>query len=139
MRIGLTSRALLVCLAIVSAGLSRPAAQAPAGQTATQFYVAYRQAFDKARTIDELLPWMAEKNRNQVAETPAADRAQMFGMMKAMGTITDLKVVKEDRQPDGSAVLTCEAMDPDHKKTTGKVTIVKESGGWKVGNESWSS
>jgi hypothetical protein len=99
----------------------------------------HRQAFDKAKTIDELLPWMAEKNRKQVAETPAADRAQMFGMMKAMGTITDLKVVKEDRQPDGSAVLTCEAMDPEHKKTTGTVTIVKEGGAWKVGNESWSS
>jgi hypothetical protein len=139
MRIGLTSKALLVCVAVVCAGVSLPAAQAPAGQTATQFYTSYRQAFDKAKKIDDLLPFMAEKNKKQVEATPAADRAQMFEMMKAMGTITDLKVVKEERQPDGSAVLTCEAMDPTHKKTTGKVTIVKEGGAWKVGDESWSS
>jgi hypothetical protein len=139
MRIGLTSRALLVCLSVVCAGISITAAQAPANQTASQFYTSYRQAFDKAKKIDDLLPYMAEKNRKQVAETPAAERDQMFDMMKAMGAITGLKILKEDRQPDGSAVLTCEAMDPEHKKTTGTVTIVKEGGAWKVGNESWSS
>jgi len=141
MRIGVTAKALLVCLAAVLAGASA-AAQTPASQnaqTATQFYVSYRQAFDKAKKIDDLLPYMAEKNRKQVAETSAADRKQMFGVMKAMGAITDLKVVKEDRQPDGSAVLSCEGMDSDHKKSTGKVMMVKEGGAWKVGDESWSS
>ena len=142
MRIGLTARALVVCLAAVLAGAWVSAAQTPApqkAQTASQFYVSYRQAFDKAKKIDDLLPYMAEKNRKQVAATSAADRAQMFGMMKTMGAITDLKVLKEDRQPDGSAVLTCEGMDGDHKKSTGKVVIVKEGGEWKVGDESWSS
>jgi hypothetical protein len=142
MRIGAIVRALVVCLAAVPAGAWAPAAQTPApekAQTATQFYVSYRQAFDKAKKIDDLLPYMAEKNRKQIAETPAADRAQMFGMMKAMGAITDLKVLKEDRQPDGSAVLSCEGMGADHKKSAGKVTIVKEGGAWKVGDESWSS
>jgi hypothetical protein len=142
MRIGRTARALVVCLAAVLAGAWAPAAQTPAAekaQTATQFYVSYRQAFDKAKKIEDLLPYMAEKNRKQIAETKAADRTQMFGVMKAMGAITDLKVLKEDRQPDGSAVLSCEGMDGDHKKSTGKVVIVKEGGAWKVGDESWSS
>jgi hypothetical protein len=143
MRIGLTARALVVCLAAVLAGAwASGAAQTPAPaktQTASQFYVSYRQAFDKAKKIDDLLPYMADKNRKQVAATAAADREQMFSMMKAMGALTDLKVLKEDRQPDGSAVLTCEGMDGDRKKSTGKVTIVKEGGAWKLGDESWSS
>jgi hypothetical protein len=30
-------------------------------------------------------------------------------------------------------------MDPDKKKTNGKVEIVKEGGDWKLGSENWSS
>lgn len=141
MRSALMVRGALLCVVATIVGAWAAPAQKPAAKagTATQFYTEYRQAFDKATKIDDLLPYMTEANRKQVADTPAGDRVQMFGMMKEMGALTDLKVLKEDRQPDGSVVLMCEGMGPDHKKSTGKVTIVKEGGAWKVGNESWSS
>ncbi len=141
MRSNLLGRSVALCLLAVAAGAWAPAGQsaAPKGQSATQFYVEYRQAFDKATKIEDLLPYMAEKNRKQAMDTPKADRDQMFGMMKAMGTLTNLKVLKEEKQPDGSAILSCEGLDSGNAKNTGKVTIVKEGGAWKVGSESWSS
>jgi hypothetical protein len=112
-------------------------AQKPA-QTASDFYMKYRAAFDKAKTLDEILPYMAKENRAQAAATPAADRAKMFEMVKMMNKLTDVKILKEERTADG-ATLTVEGIDTDKKKNSGKVTIVKEDGEWKLGKESWSS
>jgi hypothetical protein len=112
-------------------------AQKPA-QTASEFYMKYRAAFDKAKTLDEILPWMAKDNRAQAAATPAADRAKMFEMVKMMNKLTDVKILKEERTADG-ATLTVEGIDTDKKKNSGKVTIVKEGEEWKLGKESWSS
>ena len=95
-------------------------------QTASQFYMAYRSAFDKAKKIDDLLP------------TPAAERAKMFEMMKMMGAITNVKVVKETPSATG-ATLDVTALDPDKKPTKGTIDVVKEGGAWKIGSESWSS
>ena len=69
----------------------------------------------------------------------AAHADRIINEMKMMGQLTGVKVVKEDRAPDGSATLTVEAMDADKKKTSGKVIIMKEGGDWKLGKESWSS
>ena len=113
-------------------------AAAPADQTASQFYLAYRAAFDKAKSIDELLPFMAKKNVEQVKATPEAQRAQMFGMIKEMGALTNVKIVKEAKSGDG-ATLSVEARGPDKAKTSGTIEILKEGGAWKLGKESWSS
>jgi hypothetical protein len=127
----------LICLAAAPAR-----AQAPAGnakQTATQFYMAYRAAFDKAKRVEDILPYMAEKNRKQVESTPAGERTKMFEFIKMMGTLTGVKVIKEARTPDGGATLTVEGTDSDKKKATGTVEIVKEGDAWKLGGESWKS
>lgn len=139
MRTAQAKTAIGTALALVLATIGVARAQQPQAQTATQFYVAYRAAFDKATKIDDLFPYMAAKNMKQAESTPKEERAKMFGLMKIMGSVTDMKVLKEEHTPDGGALLTVEALDPDHKKTSGKVTIVKEGGAWKVGGESWSS
>ena len=121
---------------MLAAGLV--SAAAPADQTASQFYLAYRAAFDKAKSIDELLPYMAKKNVDQVKATPDAQKEQMFGMIKTMGALTNVKIVKETKNGDG-ATLSVDAVGPDKAKTTGTIEILKESGAWKLGKESWSS
>jgi len=118
-----------------SAGL----AIAQPAQSASQFYMKYRAAFDKAKAIDDILPYMAKENKAQVEATPAADRAKMFELVKMMNKLTGVKVVKEEKAADGSVTLMVEGMDEEKKKNTGKVTIVKEGADWKVGKESWSN
>jgi hypothetical protein len=116
----------------------------PKAQTATQFFLAYRAAFDKATKIEDLYPYMAAKNRKQAEETPKAERDKMFGLIKIMGAVAGPKVLKEEHMPDGGALLTVEGMvsglgTEAPKKATGKVTILKEGGAWKIGEESWNS
>jgi hypothetical protein len=135
-------RGTVLCITVCGAILVGSVATAgpPASQTATQFYMAYRAAFDKATKIDDLLPYMSAEKRKQIESTPAAERGKMFGMIKMMDTNTKIKVLKEDRQAYGSVVLTASAFDTDQKKdVSGKVTIVKESGAWKLVQEAWTS
>jgi hypothetical protein len=113
-------------------------AQAPAAQTATQFYLSYRAAFDKATKIDDVLPYMAAEQVKMVADTPADQRAKMFEFIKMMGALTDVKVLKEQRTANG-ATLTAEGIGPDQKKQTGQIEIVREKGAWKLGKESWKN
>ena len=121
-------------LALVS---SVALAQQPS-QTASQFYMKYRAAFDKAKTIDEILPYMAKANRDQAQATPADERAKMFEVVKMMNKLTDVKILKEVPAGDG-ATLTVEGIDMDKKKSTGTVSLIKEGGDWKIGKESWST
>lgn len=107
-------------------------------QTATQFYMEYRKAFDAAKKVEDLMPYLSAKTKAQITATPAAQRADMFEMMKMMGTITNVKVTKET-PAGGNATLTVEALDPDKKPTVGTISVVKEGGAWKIGSESWSS
>lgn len=107
-------------------------------ETASQFYMRYRAAFDKAKKIEDLTPYLSKKSLDMVNATPAAERPKFFEMMKMMGSITDVKIVKETKTADG-AMLAVEALDPDKKKTSGKVEVVKEGADWKLGSENWSS
>ena len=130
-------RAISLGLALCAAAVlvSSLAAQS---KTASQFYMDYRTAFDKASKIDDVLPYMSKQRADQVAATPADERAKMFEMIKMMGAITDVMILKEAKTAEG-ATLTVEALDPDKKKTTGTVKVIKEGGAWKLDGESWSS
>ena len=138
----LGSRRTVLCIAVCGVILAGSVAMAgpPAQQTATQFYMAYRAAFDKATKIEDVLPYMSAEKRKQDESTPAAERGKMFGMIKMMDTHTKIKVLREDRQANGSVVLGVSAFDTDQKKdVSAKVTIVKEGGAWKLEQEDWSS
>jgi len=126
--------AALALVAVTAVSLS---AQAPT-KTASQFYMDYRAAFDKAQKIEELFPFMSADSRKRVEATPAAERTQMFGMMKIMGTLTDVKILREERKGAG-ATLTVEGIDSDKAKMKGTIDIVREGGAWKVGQENWSN
>ena len=107
-------------------------------KTASQFYMDYRTAFDKATKIDDVLPYMSKQRADQVAATPADERAKMFEMIKMMGALTEVKILKEAKTLEG-ATLTVEALDPEKKKTTGTVKVIKEGDAWKLDGESWKS
>ena len=106
-------------------------------ETASQFYMRYRAAFDKAKKIEDLTPFLSKKSLDMMNATPAAERPKFFEMMKMVGTITDVRILKETKTADG-AMLAVEALGPDKQKTNGKVEVVKEGADWKLGNENWS-
>jgi hypothetical protein len=113
---------------------------APATQTATQFYMAYRTAFDKATKIEDLFPYMTAANVKQAQAAPADQRTQYFGMMKMLSAaVKDVKVTKETAASGGGATLTADGKDTDSGKTMhGTIKIVREGGALKLSDESWS-
>jgi len=130
-------RASTICLPIVLLATVALFAQA-AGQSASDFYLQYRKAFDAAKKIEDVMPFMSADTTQQIQATPPAERAQMFEMIKMMGTLTNVKIAKETKTATG-ATLTVNALDSDKKNTTGTIDIVQEGGKWKIGKESWSS
>jgi hypothetical protein len=128
----------IVLLAVLVAVAGAPIAAQSASQTPTQFYMAYRTAFDKAKTVADIRPFQSKSVLKQIDATPAAERAQMFEMIKMMGTYTGLKVVKETVTATG-ATLQVEAIDSDKAKAKGTITLVKEDGAWKIEKENWGS
>jgi hypothetical protein len=130
-------RASIICLPIVLLATASLFAQA-AGQSASDFYMQYRKAFDAAKKIEDVMPFMSADTTKQIQATPPAERTQMFEMIKMMGTLTNVKIVKETKTATG-ATLSVNALDSDKKNTTGTIDIVQEGGKWKIGKESWSS
>ena len=129
-------RASIVCLPLVL--LATTSVFAQAAGSASDFYMQYRKAFDAAKKIEDVLPFMSADTTKQVQATPPAERSQMFEMIKMMGALTNVKVVKETPTANG-ATLSVNATDPDKMPTVGTIEIVKEGGKWKLGKESWSS
>jgi hypothetical protein len=130
-------RASVVCLPIVLLATASLFAQA-AQPSASDFYLQYRKAFDAAKKIEDVLPFMSAETTKQIQATPPAERGQMFEMIKMMGALTNVKIAKETRTANG-ATLTVNALDSDKKATVGTIDVVKESGKWKLGKESWST
>jgi hypothetical protein len=111
---------------------------AQGAQTPSQFYMEYRKAFDAAKKVEDLLPFMSTATKKQVEATPPAERPEIFEMIKMMGALTNVKISKETRTANG-ATLTVDALDSDKAKTTGTIDIVREGNAWKLGKESWKS
>jgi hypothetical protein len=123
----------LPILLLVTASVFAQAATSP-----SDFYLQYRKAFDAAKKIEDVLPFMSADTTKQIQATPPAERGQMFEMIKMMGALTNVKITKETKTATG-ATLTVNAIDSDKKPTVGMIEIVQESGKWKLGKESWSS
>ena len=131
---------LAVGMVLVGAWTSAPALKPTApvtetSQTPSQFYLEYRAAFDKATRLDDILPFMAAHKRQQAEAMPALVRDLGFPAMKSMNAVTSLTILKEDIAGD-NATLTVEGVSSG-KSRTGTVTVVRESGAWKIGGESW--
>lgn len=128
----------LALLVLVISAMATTTSAQKGKQNATEFYMTYRAAFAKAKTIEDVMPYMSKAVRAQVEATPAAERPKMFEFVKQMaGSMTNVKVLKETKTADG-VTLTVEGMDGT-EKMTGQIQILTENGEWKMGRESWSN
>jgi hypothetical protein len=120
--------------AMLLAAGSLAAAQAP-GEGA-KFYAEYRAAFQKAKAVEDVLPYLSKARVEMVDKTPKADRVKMFALMKAMD-VTDVKVVKESKTDTGYVLEAVGkgGMGPGDAK--GTINIVREGSKLKLDKESW--
>jgi hypothetical protein len=114
-----------------------PAQPAATYASGSEFYLAYRAAFDKATSIDELLPWVAQGRREQIAKAPPQERREAFEMIKMFDDRVDVKVVKETPSASGAELLVEGISAERRSKATGVITLVKEGGAWRIERENW--
>jgi hypothetical protein len=114
-----------------------PAQPAATYKSGSEFYLAYRSAFDQATSIDELLPWVAQGRREQIAKAPPQERREAFEMIKMFDDRVDVKVVKETPSASGAELLVEGISAERRSKATGVITLVKEGGAWRIERENW--
>jgi hypothetical protein len=127
------------CLAVfaLSAVPSPALAGEPAGE-GTKFYMDYRAAFAKSKSIDEVLPFMAKERVAKVQQTPKEDRAKVFEMIKMMD-VKDVKVTKESKTGTGFTLEATGTGRMGDGPSKGTITIVREDGKLKLDKESWKN
>lgn len=132
------SRCFAAAMILAALGGSPASAQPAASyESGSAFYLAYRQAFDKATTIDELLPWVAKGRAEQIAKAPDTERREAFAMIKMFDDRTNVTVTRETPSAAG-AELQVEGVSAEGRgKATGVITLVKEGGAWRIERESW--
>ncbi len=131
-------RTLLALLVAALMLFALPVAAQKAVQTPTQFYMEYRDVWLKAKSIDPIIPYLGKDSRAEIEATPKDKRQMMFEMMKMMGNMTNVKVVKETKQGEGY-MLDLTATSPEKKPMKGTAEIMMEGGAMKLKKESWSS
>jgi hypothetical protein len=127
------------CVFVMALALGAALAAQPDApyKTGGEFYLAYRVAFDRATSIDELLPWVAKGRRDQIGKAPASERKEAFEMIKMFDDRTNVTVVKETPSASG-AELQVEGISAESRtKATGVITLVKEGGAWRIERENW--
>jgi hypothetical protein len=118
-------------LAVGSVGQARAAEPLEA-------YKAYLEAAAKATTPDALFAFISTEYKTLLQQAPKAEVSKMLEMSIAKQGITDLKVVSQ--QVDGNkAILDLTGKTADGRASTGKATLVKEAGAWKLDEDAWAT
>ena len=134
-----TIRGTTVSHAVVTVVLTLAAAagQARAAEP-LDAYKAYLAAASKATAPDALFPFVSSEYKSMLQQAPKEEVAKMLKMSIAKQKLTDLAVTKQ--QVDASkAVLELKAKTGDGRPTTGKATMVKEGGAWKLDEDAWAT
>ena len=100
----------------------------------TKFFMDYRAAFQKAKAVEELFPFMSKEKISQVEKTPKADRVQMFELMKMMD-MKNVKVTKETKTATGYTLDATGEGGMGGGPSKGTITIVREDGKLKLGED----
>lgn len=127
--LGIGLAALLGCLATALA--------APA-KTPTQSYLDFHAALQKAKTLDEVLPYLSAAYRGMLESQPKSERAVWLGRLKDTSNGKDLKITKETINGD-ACTLEGTATSARGNVMKGKISLVKEGGAWKLDEEGWAT
>lgn len=105
-------------------------------QTPAQVYLAYREAFAKATSLEALQPFLSASLVAKVSATPQAERPKLLGTLKMLADVYQVHVTGETDLPD-THILIVDGVDGADKPMRGTVELVKEPSGWKLVKESW--
>ena len=126
----------LLALMLVTGAATMPAsAQA---RTPLDAYKAYLDAASKATTPDALFPHVSKEYKALLQNAPKDQVEKMLKMSIAKEKLQDITVTSQ-QVGASKAVLEFKAKTGDGRPTTGKATMVKEGGAWKLDEDAWAT
>ena len=101
-------------------------------------YKAYLAAASKATTPDALFPFISSEYKAMLEHAPKEEVAKMLKMGIAKQGLSDLKVTSQKVEGD-KATLELTGKLADGRESSGKATMVKEGGAWKLDEDAWAT
>lgn len=101
-------------------------------------YKAYLAAASKATTPDALFPFISSEYKSMLQHAPKEEVAKMLQMGIAKQGLTDLKVTSQKVEGD-KATLELTGKLADGRESSGKASMVKEGGAWKLDEDAWAT
>jgi hypothetical protein len=134
-----TIRGTTISLAVVTVVLTLAAAagQARAAEP-LDAYKAYLAAASKATAPDALFPFVSSEYKSMLQQAPKEEVAKMLKMSIAKQGLSDLKVTSQ-KVEGNKAILELTGKLADGRSSSGKATMVKEGGDWKLDEDAWAT
>ena len=101
-------------------------------------YKAYLHAAATATSPEALFPFISTDYKTVLQQAPKTEVAKMLSMSIAKQGLADLKVVNQQVEGD-KAGLEMTGTIADGRASSGKATLVKEAGAWKLDEEAWAT
>ena len=136
LRTSIRRAALAACAALAMASGAFAAAVAAPGSPG-RAYLDLRAAVDKASTPDAIMAYLSSNYRRVVSNLPKAERDAWLARMKRVPP-PPVKLQAQALAGDRAA-LGAVVRDASHIKWSGRIEMVREGGGWKLADESWTT
>jgi hypothetical protein len=101
-------------------------------------YKAYLAAASKATAPDALFPFISSEYKSMLQQAPKEEVAKMLKMGIAKQGLSDLKVTSQ-KVEGNKAILELTGKLADGRSSSGKATMVKEGGDWKLDEDAWAT
>jgi len=101
-------------------------------------YKAYLAAASKATAPDALFPFISGEYKSMLQQAPKEEVAKMLKMGIAKQGLSDLKVTSQ-KVEGNKAILELTGKLADGRASSGKATLVKEGGDWKLDEDAWAT
>ncbi len=103
------------------------------------FYDSFLKVSTNAKSIDELKPYLSQKNLNEMGQVSKEDEAFFLEFMQETRRTMKRKSISKKVEGD-KATLTIEAVSTiDNTPIDGTAILVKENGSWKIDSEDFTS
>jgi hypothetical protein len=124
-----------LCALLAWTALSSAVAAQP--KTPTQSYVEYQAVLAEATKLREVLPYLSAPYRAMLESRPKEDQPVWLKRLKE-SAVTGLKVTKETLAGD-KCTLEATGTSARGNAVTGKISLVKQGGAWKLDEEGWAT
>lgn len=102
------------------------------------FYDSFIKVSANAKSLDELKPYLSQRNLDGIKDVPKEEEASVLAFLKELRNTTKRESISS-KVEGNTAILTIKAIDTaNNNPISATVTLVKENGSWKVDNEDFT-